>query len=118
MSENETNRPMQHCPTCNAPLKGAWVCRRCKTDLTRALEAADEADAHYRSALQAHAEGRFADMLRHARRSFSLRRTLAGGRMLACAALLNGDYRLALKTWGYITVNSFGLFSGYTQERL
>lgn len=93
---------MQNCPTCNALLKGARVCRRCKTDLTRALESAAGADAYYRSALQAHADGRFEDMLRNARRCFSLRRTIAGGRLLACAALLQGDYRLALQTWAFI----------------
>jgi hypothetical protein len=99
MPEPETMWTMNNCPTCNAPLKGAPVCRRCKTDLTRVLEAADGAEAYYRSALQAHADGRFEEMLRHARRCFSLRRTIAGGRLLACAALLKGDYRLALKTW-------------------
>lgn len=90
---------MLHCPTCNALLKGAPVCRRCKTDLTRALQAAGDAVAHYQSALQAHAAGRLDEMLRHAKHCFSLRRTLAGGRLLASAALLNGDYRLALNTW-------------------
>jgi hypothetical protein len=93
---------MQHCPTCNALLKGAPVCRRCKTDLTRARQAESDADTHYQTALQAQAEGRFEKMLRHAGRCFSLHRTIAHGRLLACAAMLNGDYRLALTTWACI----------------
>ena len=93
---------MENCPTCNALLKGAGVCRRCKTDLSLAINAASQADAHYRQALLAHAEERFDEMLHHAKRAFSLRRTVAGGRLLAGAALLGGDYRLALKVWGYL----------------
>lgn len=90
---------MKHCPTCNAYLKGVPVCRRCKTDLARAFQTLSDADTHYQTALQAHVDGRFDDMLRHARRCFSLRCTIARGHLLACAALLNGDYRLALTTW-------------------
>jgi hypothetical protein len=100
--EPEARPSMQHCPTCNALLKDAPVCRRCKTDLTRVLQSLSDADKHYKTALQAHANGRLEEMLRHARRCFSLRRTIASGRLLACAALLNGDYRLAIKTWTYI----------------
>ena len=95
---------MQNCPTCKARLNGARVCRRCKTDLTRALDAADAADAHRRSAVEAQAAGRFDEMLHHARRSFSLRRSIASGRLLACAALLNGDFHLALQLRNYLAV--------------
>ncbi len=98
---------MKNCPTCNALLKGAGVCRRCKTDLNLALNAAGKADAHYEQALLAHAEERFDEMLRHAKRAFSLRRSVAGGRLLAGAALLEGDYRLALEVWGYLKAHAF-----------
>ena len=90
---------MQHCPTCNALLKGAPVCRRCKTDLTRVLQTENDADTHYQMALQARADGHLEKMLHHARRCFSLRRTIAHGRLLACAAFINGGYRLALNIW-------------------
>lgn len=94
---------MQNCPTCNADLKGAPICRRCKTDLTPALEAADRAERHFRSATRAYADGRWEAMLYHAQRAFSLHRTPRHGRLLACAALLQRDFRLALNAWAAIS---------------
>lgn len=96
---------MQNCPTCNAKLKGAPICRRCKTDLTKALQAADQADQHFKSAVRAYTENRPEAMLHHARRSFSLRRSPKSGRLLACAALLRGDYQLAMNTWAKLNPN-------------
>lgn len=90
---------MQNCPTCNAALKGAPICRRCKTDLTKALEAARMAEHHFQAAGQTYSEGCLVTALEHAKRSFSLRRTIPSGRLLACAALLLGDYSLAINTW-------------------
>jgi hypothetical protein len=97
---------MQNCPTCKAKLKGACICRRCKTDLTKALEVAVLAEDHFRSATLAFSDGHFEAMLYHARRSFSLHRTLQRARLLACAALLQGDYLLALNTWAVISATS------------
>ena len=51
-------------------------------------------------------------MLRHARRSFSLRRTPQCGRLLACAALFQGDYKLALEVWRYMDELSSQTVSG------
>jgi hypothetical protein len=90
---------MNTCPTCKAKLKNTPICRRCKTDLNKALEAADRAKLHLRLANQAYIDGRLKAMQYHAGRSFSLLRTAQGGRMLACAAFLKGDYDLALKSW-------------------
>jgi len=96
---------MQNCPTCNARLKDARTCRRCKTDLNKALEAADQAELHFQSSIRAYIDGRFETMLHHARRSFSLRCTHKNSRLLACAALLMGDYELALSIWSVIKSN-------------
>lgn len=90
---------MKTCPTCSADLKGASVCRRCKTDFTKARQAAAQAEHHLEAAHQAQAEGRFGDMLIHVRRSFALRRTPQNARLLACAALVQKDYPLALSAW-------------------
>jgi hypothetical protein len=90
---------MRICPTCKAKLKGAAICRRCKTDLSKALDVAASAKHHLRLARQAYADGQLEAMQYHARRSFSRLRTPQSIRMLACAALLQGDYDLALKSW-------------------
>jgi predicted amidophosphoribosyltransferase len=90
---------MKTCPTCNADLKGASVCRRCKTDFAKALQASNRAEYHFKAAHKAQAEGRFGDMLIHAQRSFALRRTPQNARLLACAALVQKDYPLALSVW-------------------
>ncbi|VTR67129.1 hypothetical protein DESC_590044 [Desulfosarcina cetonica] len=90
---------MENCPTCNARLKGNRICRRCKTDFSRALEAAEQAQAHLRLAAEAYSDGRFETMLEHARHAFALHRTGTSGHLLACAALLQGNYHLALSAW-------------------
>jgi hypothetical protein len=94
--------PLTNCPTCKADLKNAPVCRRCKTDLTQALRAAELAEKHGRSAARAYADNRFDAMLYHAMRSVSLRRSAHNSRLLACAAMLRGDYQLALNTWAML----------------
>jgi hypothetical protein len=90
---------METCPTCNAKLRDARVCRRCKTDLGKALETKARAARHIQSAMVAYADTRCDKMLFHARRAYSLHRTEGSKRMLACAALLHGDYKLALSLW-------------------
>jgi len=99
---NPPDHPMRNCPTCNADLKGSPICRRCKTDLTQALAAAERAEGHFLSAARACAEGQWEAMFHHARRAFSLRRSPRHARMLACAAVLQKDYHLALSTWALI----------------
>ncbi len=90
---------MQHCPTCNAVMKESPICRRCKTDLTKALDAADRAAKHFEMAVRAYSDNRWQTMRHHARRAFSLHRTPQTHRLLACAALMSGDYSLAITTW-------------------
>jgi predicted amidophosphoribosyltransferase len=90
---------MQHCPTCNANLKDAPICRRCGTDLTKARQAADQAEQHFQAAVRAYAQKRPEVMLHHARRCFALRRSPKSVRLLACAALLRAEYPLAMNTW-------------------
>ncbi|BBO89615.1 hypothetical protein DSCOOX_27950 [Desulfosarcina ovata subsp. ovata] len=90
---------MQYCPTCKALLKGNRICKRCRTDVSKALEAAEQAQAHLKLAAEAYTANRFETMLHHARRAFSLHRTRSSRRLLACAALLQGNYELALLAW-------------------
>ena len=90
---------MEKCPTCHADLKGETRCRRCKTDLSRVADTALKAKFHRLAAIKAYRSGHFKEMHRHAGRSFSLRRTPDSGLLFACAALLSGDYGLAVKLW-------------------
>lgn len=90
---------MEKCPTCRADVKGETRCRRCKTDLGRVADAEAQAECHRLAAIEAYRSGDYEGMRRHAGRSFSLRRTPNGGRLFACAALLTGNYGLAVKLW-------------------
>ncbi|RJQ59293.1 MAG: hypothetical protein C4530_09425 [Desulfobacteraceae bacterium] len=90
---------METCPTCHAALKGEIRCRRCKTDLSRAADTASKAESHRLAAVEAYRSGRYEEMRRHAGRSFSLQRTPKNTPLFACAALLCGDYGLAVKLW-------------------
>jgi len=90
---------MEKCPTCKADLKGQARCRRCRTDLSQVLDTASQAESYRLSAGKAYQAGLYEQMLRDAGRSFSLRRTLHSCRLSACAAMLCGDYGLAVKLW-------------------
>jgi hypothetical protein len=107
---------MENCPTCNAKLRDVRVCRRCKTDLGKALEAKDRAEKHLRSAMDAYTDARYSTMFHHARRAYSLYRTGKSGRMLACAALLHGDHKLALALWA-ATSGRWSCLSGKVVRR-
>ena len=90
---------MEKCPTCHADLKGETRCRRCKTDLSQAADAASKANFHRLAAVTAYRSAHYEEMRRHAGRSFSLRRTPNSCLLFACAALLTGDYDLVVKLW-------------------
>ncbi|QCQ21710.1 hypothetical protein [Desulfoglaeba alkanexedens] len=90
---------MKHCPVCRANLEGAATCRRCGADLSRLMDVEEAARTHYRDAREAFSRGDFAAMYAHARESAAKRKVPATRRLLACAALLNGDPAEALRLW-------------------
>jgi hypothetical protein len=90
---------VKRCPVCRANLREATSCRRCGADLSRLIEIETAARTHYRAALEAFSQGRFSAMYAHARESATKRATPATRRLLACAALLNGDPAAALHLW-------------------
>lgn len=87
---------MERCPTCNARYSGKRYCRRCDTDLGQLADMENRAKEHFRKAVSYLASEEYGKMLFHARRSCSLRRTGERDKLLACAAVLNGKFALAL----------------------
>jgi hypothetical protein len=65
---------MERCPTCQARLRDAPVCPRCKTDLTRLLDIESAATAWLHRALALLAEGNEAQVLRTLESSLRLKR--------------------------------------------
>lgn len=90
---------MKHCPVCRANPGEAASCRRCGADLSRLVDVEEAARTHYRAAREAFSRGDFAAMYAHARESAAKRKVPATRRLLACAALLNGDPAAALHLW-------------------
>jgi len=69
---------MERCPNCQARLKEATVCPRCKTDLTRLLAIEAEAAVYLRRALALLAEGDEARALQALQASLRLKREPLG----------------------------------------
>lgn len=90
---------METCSVCGARLQELPVCRRCGTDWSPVMEVAAVARGHLRSAREAYERGDAGGMLFHARRALSKQRSAAANRLLATAALLSGDFHLALSAW-------------------
>jgi hypothetical protein len=99
---------MERCPACNAPLKGQWICRRCRADLTPLLNVAEDVKRHVSAAREAFRNRDGHAMLHHAKHAFSKRRTPATGRLLAVAAVLAGEFDLAQILWRLCRDESFG----------
>ncbi|MCF8024738.1 MAG: hypothetical protein K9J79_02645 [Desulfobacteraceae bacterium] len=90
---------IQRCPTCKAPYKEKRYCHRCGTDIGRLLEIRDQAARHIEKAIAAYNNREWKQMYYHAARSFALYRTPSSDRLLACAALVTGNYQEALAIW-------------------
>ncbi|MFW6333234.1 MAG: hypothetical protein ACOC23_08020 [Thermodesulfobacteriota bacterium] len=90
---------MDRCPTCRAEHRGGDSCHRCKTDLKPLLEIEKRAEDHRTEAVRAFHLKDYRSMFHHARRSRSLRRTPESDRLLACAAMLSGNFGLAISLW-------------------
>lgn len=90
---------MERCPTCNAKYRGKKLCHRCKTDLGALVDIETKAGLHQQKALSAFASNDFNQMFFHAKRAFSLYRSPASVRILACAALLTNKFDLAISLW-------------------
>ena len=89
---------MEKCPACNALVPpGQTVCRRCKIDLSVLSDMETKAQMHRKLALEAFEKQAFEEMYYHAKRSASLINTPDAGRLLAGAAVLTGEYEVALK---------------------
>ncbi len=90
---------MKRCPTCRARLHGGAVCHRCKTDLSTLLAVEESWRRHLEAGWRAVRDDDVETLRFHARRAFSLICTGASCRLMACAALMDHDYDLALKVW-------------------
>ena len=90
---------MQRCPTCNAKYDGKQFCRRCKTNLEKLINIEKQADIHRTHAVEAFVKKDVEQMLFHAKRACSLRQTPVTEKLLACAAVLNHQFDLALHLW-------------------
>lgn len=86
---------LKKCPTCRAKYAGNPICRRCGTDLGKLVDIEKRAGAHLLEARIAYLQQDYTSMLRHARRSVSLRRGDEALKVLACAALLNREFEEA-----------------------
>jgi len=69
---------MERCPTCQARLKEASVCPRCKTDLTRLFAIEAQAEAGLRRAVAHWADGDGSKALRAVEASLRLKREPLG----------------------------------------
>jgi hypothetical protein len=90
---------MEQCPSCGASNKGEKTCRRCKLDLGPLMAVEENARIHIQQAFDAFERQDSSEMLFHARRAFSLKKSKTAARLLAVAAVLNKDYDLAVSLW-------------------
>lgn len=90
---------MEQCPVCKARLMDSRACTQRPADVSQATEIEARARDHFKKARTAFAECNSKKMLFHARQAFSKRRTSETRKMLVCAAVLAGDFELALRVW-------------------
>ncbi len=90
---------MERCPACNARYTGKRVCHRCKADIGPLADIEQDAISHLEKATSAFFLEDYEQMFFHAKRSFSLRQTLASARVLACASVLVRRFDIALSLW-------------------
>lgn len=90
---------MEQCPVCKTRLTDSRACTRHETDVSPAIEIEARARDHFKKARAAFDECDPQKMLFHARQAFSKRRTSETRKMLVCAAVLAGDFKLALRVW-------------------
>jgi hypothetical protein len=90
---------MERCPVCNARYTGKTECHRCKANLDALIEIESDAAAHLQKAIELAKTSDYQQMFTHARRSWSLNRTVASVKVLACAALMTHRFDLAVRLW-------------------
>jgi len=93
---------MDRCPTCNARYTGKKICQRCKTDIGKLIDIQKDSMNHMNEAISFFQKKKYKDMFHHAKRSYSLYQCSENIKILANAALLNNDYKLALNMWSKV----------------
>lgn len=86
---------MVRCPTCQALQEWSQVCRRCKSDLRLLLAFAEGYERSRRACLEATRSGDPRAASHHARLCHALHPDAYSRRLLALAALLQGDWPAA-----------------------
>lgn len=88
---------MELCPVCNARYTGKRQCHRCKADIGKLADIEEAADVYRKQAVAAYQSSDYKQMLDHAKRSCSLRKTPEVVRLLACAAFLTRHFDIAMR---------------------
>ena len=88
---------MMHCPTCRAAQEWSDTCRRCKSDLRLLRAFAEGYERSRRAFLEAVRSGNPQAAARHARLCHALKPDADSRRLLALAALLQGDWPSAVR---------------------
>jgi hypothetical protein len=87
---------LKRCPACKAKYAGKSLCHRCGLELSKLTDILRQADIHLALARFAYLKNDFSEMLFHAQRALSLRRTPVTLQVMACAAMLNQKFEKAL----------------------
>ena len=92
------------CPVCKAENDAPPACRRCKADLSLVFGLEEDRASALAKARRALAAGRWGEALVAATRADGLRRDEESGRLIAVAALLNGDHALAWRSYARVAL--------------